>query len=161
MQTTNLIYLIYFLADQMTLLITCYYWLQHSYICLPLREEISCDICFIFFYRSQALRFRFYRFQNNVFLNLYFLKWLLWLFKRERISSSPEEVLTIVNRWIPFDSLKHIQESWRWPDFLERKDLFTGCGELEYSERCHNHRFRDLLHYENLMISPNQIDSGE
>jgi len=44
-----------------TFLVTCYYWLQRSYICLLLREGVSYDI--FIFHRSQALRFRFYRFQ--------------------------------------------------------------------------------------------------
>jgi len=92
--------------DQMTLFVTCYYWLQRPYFCLFLlereSERVSCDICFIF-YRPQALSFRFYRFQSNALLNLYFFRWLLWVFKKERMCPSLKKDLTI-SRWIPFGS---------------------------------------------------------
>jgi len=58
------------MLSRSTLLVTCY-WLHRSYLCLLFKERISYDICFIF-YRSRALSFRFYHFQDNVLLNLYF-----------------------------------------------------------------------------------------
>jgi len=87
----NKLNLICFLIDQMTLLIICYYyWLQHVFVYLLEREY---PVIFVYFL-PQALRFKFYRYQTH-FLICIFLKWLLWVFKRERMSLPSEKGLQL------------------------------------------------------------------
>jgi len=43
---------------------------------------------------------------------------------RERTNESTKD-LRIVSKWITFDSLAYIRESWRQPDLLKRKDSWS------------------------------------
>jgi len=36
-----------------------------------------------------------------------------------------EKGLRIVSKWISFNSLAYVQESWRWQDLFERKESWS------------------------------------
>jgi len=96
LDTCNRLNLICFLANQMTLLVICYYWLQRLYFCLPLRERISCDICLIF-HRFCVLGF--IASKTTHFLIYIFLKWLLWVFNENERIHYPKKVSQLLNKF--------------------------------------------------------------
>jgi len=114
--------------DQVTLLVTCYYWLQRLYLCLLLLKREYPVMCLIF-YGSQALSFSFLSLPKQRTFQLVFFFGNFYEFSRKNVNeskgSSLKRSLRIVSKWIPFDSLAYIWESWRRPDLFKRKESWS------------------------------------
>jgi len=87
------------------------------------RERISWHLFWFSRHRFWALVFIT---SQTTHLSIYiFLRRLLWVLEKKRMNPSLEKGLKIVDKWIPFDSLVYVQESWRRPDLLERKESWS------------------------------------